>query len=413
MHILACGLNHKTAPIEVRERALFTDAATPDALHSLLALPAVNEAMILSTCNRTELYTHVDDPTVVPAWLAEHHGLKPDQLQPHLYHYHDENAVKHIMRVASGLDSMVLGESQIMSQLKSAYAVAREAGGVGKQFDRLLQDVFSIAKQVRTGTGIGRQPVSVAYTAVNLAKHIFSELSRCNVMLVGAGEMIELCAMHLTNQGVRRMLFANRTVERANDLAQQFTGHAIKIADIPVYLKEADIIITATASQLPIFGKGAIETALKLRRHKPMFMVDIAMPRDVEAEVGELEDVYLYNLDDLQYVIDENLKSRQAAAEQAESMIDIHVKHMLREWHALEQTDVLCAYREKMETLRDDALLKVLNKLQQGEAPDKLLTELARNLTNKLLHEPTVNLRRAAFDGEKDLLLLAKKIFNV
>lgn len=413
MALTVCGLNHQTAPLSVREQAVFAPEATGVALKDLLSQRVASEAVILSTCNRTELYADTEDPAALGVWLAKHHGLCCDTLSAHLYIHQEASAVQHIMRVASGVDSMVLGESQILGQLKTAYDLARRAGSVGVQLERLLQNVFSVSKQVRAGTALGESPVSIAYVAVSLAKRIFSNLNKACVLLVGAGDTIDIVAMHLCNQGVKRLIVANRTVEKAEKLAAKFAGHAISIAEIPVYLKEADIVVTATASQLPIFGKGALETALKIRKHRPIFMVDIAVPRDIESEVGELEDVYLYNLDDLQTIASENLKSRQGAAKQAEAIIELQAQHFMREWQALKGVNTLCAYRQKIEMLCDDVALKALQQLHRGQPAETVIHDLTRALANKIMHDPTIELRQASYDGKIELLMLARRLFGI
>lgn len=413
MPLIACGFNHKTAPVELREKAVFADDKATRALKDVMRLPAVNEALILSTCNRTELYTDAREVEVVSDWFARTNNLSLQDLKPHLYFHYDDCAVRHMMRVASGLDSMVLGESQILAQLKRAFHLAREAGGVGKQLDHLMQNIFSVTKQIRSDTKIGGSALSVAYTAVNLAKRIFSDLKDCTVLLVGAGEMIDLAALHLNNHTVKRMIVANRTLEHTQTLVEKYHAHAITISDIPMYLKEADIVISCTASPLPIIGKGAVESALKSRAHKPIFMIDIAMPRDIESEVGELEDVYLYNLDDLKNIVDDNLKSRKDAAVQAEQVIDWHVQHMMREMDALNSMDTICAYRNKIEAFRDEVLEKALAQSKRGEALEKVLMELSRTLVNKIMHDPTMHLRQAAYDGRVDVLMMARKLLGL
>ena len=319
MAFLALGINHKTASVDVRERVAFTPEQLVEALQQLCRLTPSREAAILSTCNRSELYLEQDQLSAdeVLRWLADYHRLNLDELRACAYIHQDNDAVRHMMRVAAGLDSMILGEPQILGQMKSAYAVAREAGTVGPLLGRLFQATFSTAKTVRTDTAIGENPVSVAFAAVSLAKQIFADLHRSQALLIGAGETISLVARHLHDQGVKRIVVANRTLERASQLAEQFGAHAVLLADIPQELAHSDIVISSTASQLPILGKGAVERALKQRKHKPMFMVDIAVPRDIEPEVGELDDVYLYTVDDLHEVIEENLKSRQGAAQAA------------------------------------------------------------------------------------------------
>ena len=324
MTLLALGINHKTATVAVRERVAFTPAQMESALGELRHIPQVQEAAVLSTCNRTELYcvTEASGERVILDWLSHFHGLPVDDLTSCAYHYLDNDAARHLMRVAVGLDSMVLGEPQILGQLKEAYQSARQARGLGGELELLFQHTFSVAKQVRTRTGIGQNPVSVAYAAVSLASRIFDDFGRSRALLIGAGETIELVARHLREAGVREMIVANRTRERAELLAGEFNAEAISLNEIPTALERSDIVISSTAAPLPILGKGMAERALKKRRHRPIFMVDIAVPRDIEPEVGDLDDVFLYTVDDLHEVIQENRRHRQAAADQAESLIE-------------------------------------------------------------------------------------------
>lgn len=411
--MLAVGINHKTAPVALRERAAFSSDKTPAALKQLLQLDAVNEAIILSTCNRTEVYSDSADSQQLQQWLAEFHQLPSREVLQHSYSYQHQAAVSHIMRVACGLDSMILGEPQILGQMKQAYVLAQQAGTVGSAFGRLFPTVFNVSKQVRTDTGIGNSSLSLASAAISLSKHLFSDLSKRTVLLIGAGDIIEMMAMHCAAQGVKRIIVANRTVEKAEKIAKPFHGHAIKLADMPVYLAESDIVVTATASQLPVLGKGAIESAIKVRKHRPMFMLDLAVPRDIEPEVSELEDVYLYNIDDLQQVVNENLKNREDSSELARELIDLHTARFMRELQALDAVQVVRDYRNKIINARDDVLQHAKQQLARGADPDAVLEALARSLTNKVMHDPTVQLRQAAFDGRPELLLLARKLFDL
>ncbi|TWI54915.1 glutamyl-tRNA reductase [Pseudomonas duriflava] len=413
MAFLALGINHKTASVDVRERVAFTPEQMVDALRQLCQETMSREAAILSTCNRSELYLEMEQPTAdrILTWLADYHHLSFEELRACAYVFQEDAAVQHMMRVASGLDSMILGEPQILGQMKSAYAVAREAGTVGPLLGRLFQATFNTAKSVRTDTAIGENPVSVAFAAVSLAKQIFSDLNRSQALLIGAGETITLVARHLYEQGVKRIVVANRTLERASHLAEQFGAHTILLADIPQELPNSDIVISSTASQLPILGKGAVERALKQRKHKPIFMVDIAVPRDIEPEVSELADVYLYTVDDLHEVITENLKSRQGAAQAAEKLVLAGVQdfmHRLRERAAV---DVLRAYRQQAEQMRDEELARAQRQLANGVSPEIVLASLARSLTNKLLHAPSVQLKKLSAEGRVDALTLAQELF--
>lgn len=411
--MLAIGLNHKSAPIALREQLSFSAENTPLALRDLVGVEAVNEALILSTCNRTEVYCAGSDEVAVRNWMARYHHLSPDSLSPHLYCYRAHEAVRHVMQVASGLDSMMLGEPQIFGQLKQAYTLARDAGTIGDVLGRLFPTVFSVTKQVRTDTEIGASPVSIAYAAVHHAKRIFTSFEQHPVLLIGAGDTIEMVAMHFYNQGARRIIVANRSLERAEAVAKKVHGHWIRIADVPAYLKEVDIVVTATASQLPILGKGALESALKVRKRRPIFIVDLAMPRDVEPEVGELEDIYLYNIDDLIHFVDQNLKCREGAAEKAKEMIMMAAAHFMREWRGQDALLTVRDYREKLEKLRDAALEEALLQLKRGQCPQQVMTLLSRNLTNKIMHSPTLHLRQAAFDDRPELLAFARLLFDL
>ncbi|MCQ4273417.1 glutamyl-tRNA reductase [Pseudomonas kuykendallii] len=413
MAFLALGINHKTASVDVRERVAFTPEQLVEALQQLCRITPSREAAILSTCNRSELYLEQDqlEADAVLAWLANYHRLSLDELRACAYVHTDDEAVRHMMRVASGLDSMVLGEPQILGQMKSAYAVAREAGTVGPLLGRLFQATFSTAKTVRTDTAIGENPVSVAFAAVSLAKQIFSDLNRSQALLIGAGETITLVARHLHEQGIKRIVVANRTLERASVLAEQFGAHAVLLSEIPQELINSDIVISSTASQLPILGKGAVENALRLRKHKPMFMVDIAVPRDIEAQVGELDDVYLYTVDDLHEVVAENLKSRQGAAMAAEDLVSSGAGDFMLRLRELAAVDVLRAYRQQAERLRDEELLKAQRLLANGGSAEEVLAQLARGLTNKLLHAPSVQLKKLSAEGRIDALTVAQELF--
>ncbi|MCL5043546.1 MAG: glutamyl-tRNA reductase [Gammaproteobacteria bacterium] len=413
MGFLAIGINHKTAAVDVRERVAFSPEQLGEALQRMRVDTATQEVAILSTCNRTEIYCSQDAPDAerVLRWLAEFHGLPAEQLTGSSYHYQESAAVRHMMRVAAGLDSMVLGEPQILGQMKDAWQAARTAGTLGPQLDRLFQSTFNTVKQVRTDTAIGENPVSVAFAAVSLSRQIFSDLRRSTALLIGAGETITLVARHLHQQGVSKIIVANRTLERAQVLSDELSGRAIVLNQIPEVLPECDIVISSTASPLPILGKGAVERALRQRRHKPMFMVDIAVPRDIEPEVGRLADVYLYTVDDLHEVIEENLRSRQGAADAAERMIELGTDEFMQRLRALAAVDVLRRYRQKAEALRDQELTRALGRLQRGGDPAAIMTEMARTLTNKLLHDPSVQLKQMTADGRADALALAQELF--
>ena len=414
MNFLALGINHRTASLEVRERVAFAPQKMIDALQQARDTAGLSEVVILSTCNRTEVYcSGQPDAARLLNWFGQYHSLTQQQLANCHYLYRDADVARHMMRVACGLDSMVLGEPQILGQVKSAFAVAREAGTVAGQLNQAFQQVFSVAKRVRTETAIGENPVSVAYAAVSLGQQIFADLNREHALLVGAGETVELVARHLTEKNIGGITVANRTLSRAQQLAEQFGADAILLSDIPDHLHRADIVITSTASQLPILGKGAVESALKVRRHRPMFMVDIAVPRDIEPQVAHLNDVYLYTVDDLKEVIDENIRSRESAARKAETIIDEGVELWRRQLRALGAVDTIRAVRENTDRLRDAELEKVLKALQRGDDPEQLMRTLARNLTNKFLHQPTIRLKQAGEEGLAERIAWANQLFGV
>lgn len=415
MSLITLGINHKTAPVALRERVVFSPERLPEALRDLAAVPTVLEVAILSTCNRTELYCTLDNPRydAVIDWLSRYHKINADELKSYLYTHPDQDSIRHMLRVATGLDSMILGEPQILGQMKDSYREAVNAGTVGTMLGRLFQHSFAVAKQIRTDTAIGSSPVSVAFAAVRLARQIFGDLGQQTALLIGAGETIELAARHLADNGIGRMIIANRTVERAHDLAGQFDAYGIALSDIPAHLEEADIVIASTASQEPILNRKLVEKALKKRKHKPIFMVDIAVPRDIHPDVGKLEDIYLYTVDDLQNVIDEGFKSRQEAARQAEEIIDIQVQHFLGWQKSLNAVDTIREYRDHAEHTRDEVMDKAKRMLEQGKSTDEVLEFMAHTLTNKLLHNPCVNMREAAAQGRLDLIRSARELFDL
>jgi len=415
MALLALGLNHQTAPLDLREKVAFAPEAMPDALSDLARQPGVNEALIISTCNRTELYVEIDAGAEATAqrWLFEHHRLNERRLDEFLYTHSENAAVRHLFRVATGLDSMVLGEPQILGQVKDAYQAARSAGTLRSSMERLMQQTFAVAKRVRTDTRIGANPVSVAFTAVRLAEKLFANLNDACVLLIGAGETIELAARHLAESKVRRLIIANRSLENAQKLAANFSAYAISLADLPQHLAEADIVISSTASREPIVTRTMIENAIEARRRRPMFLVDIAVPRDIEASIADLDDAFLYTIDDLRRVIDENLRSRQAAAREAEALIDLQVEHYLAWRHALHQQNPLTIMRRDAETHRDAVLARAQHMLANGRDPQQALEFLANTLTNKLLHAPSASLRDAALRGDTELLRAAMRLYEI
>lgn len=416
MSLLTIGINHHTAPVEVRERVVFAPEQIHDSLTSIHRVKGVEEAALLSTCNRTELICWHSNPVVndaLPEWLSRYQHFDLRELLPHLYRHNDADAIRHTLRVACGLDSMVLGEPQILGQLKQAYQQAQEYKSIGRHLNRLFQHSFATAKRIRTETEIGASAVSVAFAAVSLARQIFGELNKSTALLIGAGETIELTARHLHGQGIEKMIVANRTEERARSLAEHFNAEAIALPDLGKYLNKADIIISSTASPLPILGKGAVERALKQRKYRPMFMVDIAVPRDIEPEVNDLDDVYLYTVDDLQGVIDENIQSRKAAAEQAEELVQDEVDSFLSWLRSQDHVDTIRSFRNKGEVLRDEVATASKRLLAQGKSPEEVIDYLAHNLTNKLLHDPITALNHAARDGRKEIIKAAHELFDL
>jgi glutamyl-tRNA reductase len=413
MQLFTFGLNHQTAPLDVRERVVFHAERLTQALHDLVDRRRVNEAAIISTCNRTEIYCNTDDPTQAVGWLAGYHRMKPQQLEPYLYHLPREQAVKHAFRVASGLDSMVLGEPQILGQFKEAVRTAEAAGTLGLVLNKLFQKTFSVAKTVRTETEIGTSTVSMAAAAVQLAGRIYPSVAGQNVLFVGAGEMIELCAAHFAAQHPKHITFANRTEARAHQLAERFLGRVISLNDLPAQLALQDIVVCSTASPLPLIGKGLVESALKARKHRPMLMFDLAVPRDIEAEVATLDDAFLYTVDDLGKIAREGLVLRQNAVAQAEVIIENHVTDFM---HWLGNRDVvpaIRAIRDAADRSRRHELERAERRLAKGEDAQRVLEELSRGLMNKLLHAPTHALNHASEEERDALLATLSRLYNI
>ena len=412
---MAFGLNHTTAPLEVREKVAFGEDALSAALSELTGDSAIDEAAILSTCNRTEIYCNLNaaDPTRPIDWFSGFHGCRDNELRNYLYTHPGASAVKHVLRVASGLDSMVLGEPQVLGQLKQAYQTAIAAGSIGKLLNRLFQHSFKVAKDVRSNTMIGNHPVSVAYAAVRLARQIFGDLSRQTVLLIGAGETIELAAKHLHENGLRKMIVANRTLDRAQHLAQQYSAYTMALEKLPQHLDEADIIISSTASPAPLLRREMMTTALLKRKHRPVFFLVIAVPRDVEATVGELEDVYLYTVDDLQGIIDDNIKTRREAVRQAEQIIDTEVTHFMDWINSQDAVATIRALRKQAQQARAEVLEAALQKLRLGAKPEELLHEITRTLTNKLIHPPSARLNRLDNAEKQAMLRAVQDLYNL
>lgn len=416
MAILAYGVSYRTAPVEFRERIAFPEEGLSDALQAATrTIPSVSEAAIISTCNRTELYLALDPnhERGVVEWLSSARAIALQELDAVAYSHWDQDAARHLIRVASGLDSQVLGEPQIMGQVKSAYDLARMVGTVGPELSLLSQVTLSAAKRVRTDTDIGRNPVSVAYAAVSMARQIFTDLKDTRALLLGAGDTIQRVAEHLSELGVAGMAIANRTLTNAETLAARFDALPMQLTDVAAHLADYDIVIASTGSSLPVVGKGALEAAIKQRRHKPIFVVDIAVPRDVEPEAGELPDVYLYTIDDLTEIIEENVRNRREAAEVAESMVTDGADHYLRERRAHHGQALLRQFRDGAEAIQQAELEKALKDLARGADAQQVLERFSRGLTNKLIHPPTTAIRNAAADGRADLLDYLKTLYHL
>lgn len=402
MTLLAIGINHQTAPIALREQVAFAESTVPAALAQLRALPGVREVVLLSTCNRTELYAAVEgDGDALADWLATQPEGRGD-LHAYLYRHRDEAAVRHLFRVASGLDSLVLGEPQILGQVKHAWALAREAGTLGGELDRLFQHAFVTAKRARTETRIGNSPVSVASLAVRLAQESFARPEDSVVLLIGAGETIELAARHLTQAKVKRLLVANRTYVHAQELASRHGAVALPLDELDRHLFLADVVFSATASRDPVLTRAQIAAAMAARRHRPMLLMDLAVPRDIEPEVATVEDVFLYTIDDLQRLVERNRRDRHEAAADAEAIVDLQVARYAQALAAGARNEPLKRLRAHGEAVRAELLAKAKQQLATGQDPGSVLEHLAHALTNRLLHAPTAALREAALAGGDD-----------
>ena len=433
MTLVLVGINHKTANIAIREKVAFPPDIVGDALAQIREIPDLDEIVLLSTCNRTEFYVSygsenslgsssngLDNPQPtseiqqdIVRWLADYHHLSLEEFSDSVYFFSDLDVVRHLMKVSCGLDSMVLGEPQILGQIKSAFALSKDLNFIGPSLDRAFQVAFSIAKQVRTDTAIGENPVSVAYAAVLLAEQIFSDLKSLSIMLIGAGRTIELVARHFSDRGVLRITVANRTLDNALEIASKFDGHGVLLSDIPEQLQFVDIVISSTNSQLPLLGKGAVERALKQRKHNPMLLIDLAVPRDIESEVGDVADAYLYSVDDISMAIEDNVKSRAEAAVQAESIIERAVEEYLKKMLSLNIVETLREFRNKAEKVREQELKRALKGLNQGASAEVILESLARTITNKLIHTPSVQMKKASAEGREELLQLVQELYEL
>lgn len=413
MVFAVCGLNHKTAPISLREKVALPLAMHESLLDNLLTLPDIKEALFLSTCNRTEIYCDTQDPSIISLWLAQEHHMAPQDLSPYLYSHVHHQGIEHALRVASGLDSMMIGEPQILGQMKQAYQQACAFGAIQSQLRPIFEYTFRASKRIRTQSGIGANPVSIAYAAVQLIGQVLPNYRSLQVFLIGSGETASLVAKYLHQQGVRRFMISSRTQEHALKLAQTFDGKTLSITDIPLYLYQADLVISATTCPLPFISKCLVEQALKQRNQKPMFLLDLALPRDIEENVAELEAVHLYNLDDLQNTIQKGMAERRQAALQAEQLIDKELDNYIRWSRSLQTKDLICLYREQMQTLAQEELQRALKKLSMGQDQQSVLHEFGDRLFNKLTHHPTKGLRQLGWEGQEDLLNLAQYLFNL
>ncbi|MCT8249849.1 glutamyl-tRNA reductase [Proteus faecis] len=417
MTLLALGINHKTAPVALREKVSFSPDTMGDALNNLLQQPAVRGGVVLSTCNRTELYLSMEDKEnsheQLIRWLCQYHQIEPNELKNSVYWHQDNQAVSHLMRVASGLDSLVLGEPQILGQVKKAFADSQNYHSLSSELERLFQKSFSVAKRVRTETQIGANAVSVAFAACTLARQIFESLSSLTILLVGAGETIELVARHLREHQVKKIVIANRTKERAQRLANEVDAEVITLSDIDECLSQADIVISSTASPLPIIGKGMVERALKKRRNQPMLLVDIAVPRDIEQDVEKLNNVYLYSVDDLEAIIQHNREQRQAAAIQAEHIVQQESGQFMDWLRAQGAVGAIREYRDSAEMLRAEMTEKAITLIQNGVDAEKVIQQLSHQLMNRLIHTPTKSLQQAASDGDIERLNLLRESLGI
>lgn len=410
MVFLACGLNHKTAPLPMREQVALPMEDT--VLKRLITLPEVNEVAFLSTCNRTEIYCDTDDPSVIVPWLAHEHGLSSDTLAPHCYQHLGPQGVRHALRVASGLDSMMLGEPQILGQMKQAYQQAQQAGTLKHQLQQVFQYVFGATKRIRHQSGIGNNPISIAYAAVRLIGQIFPDYRPLRAFLIGSGETASLVATYLQKEGVQQFMVASRTPHHTAALASQIQAKTLSIGDIPHHLAHADVIISATSCPVPFISKQLVEHALSSRKETPMVFLDLAMPRDIEPNVSELTGVHLYNLDDLQHVVEKGMAQRQLSAQKAEELIEAELHHYLQKHRTQQAKQVICNYRNQMQILAQHELHRAKQKLSVGTCPLSVMEEFGERLVRKLTHTPTIGLRHAAIESREELLDFARYLLD-
>lgn len=404
MTFIACGINHKTAPIEIREKISPAPERQHELLLDLIKQPSVHGAMMLTTCNRTEIYCDTDKASHILPWLAEQQSLSSHLLEDYTYLYKASEGIRHTMRVACGLDSMVLGEPQILGQMKQAYHHAKEIGTLSPPLQHVFRHVFNATKKVRTQTSIGAYPVSIAFTAVHLIRKVFAALNTAHVLLIGSGDTATLVAKYLQNQGAKNFYVASRTLENAQKLAEPLLAKSLTISQIPEFLPKADIIISATNCPLPFIGKQMVQQALNKRNYMPMFIFDLAVPRDVESSVKELEQTFLYNIDDLQNIANEGVEERQQAAFSAEQLIECELNNYLLDERGKRARDAICQYRQYAKKMRLSELSRAQKQLLKGETPETVVEEMSLRLMKKLLHRPSLKLRKAAFEERHDLL---------
>lgn len=407
--LVVCGLNHKTAPVEVREKFVFTSEALPASLKLFASETGIQEAVILSTCNRTEIYSNTEDSDGIVSWLARFHGVSLSLLKNHVYVHKKQQTVKHALRVASGLDSMVLGENQVLGQLKQAVNTAEKAGTLGGKLRNLFDHAFYSAKQIRTETEVGSNPVTLGYAILQLAKNIFADLKRSRVLLIGSGEIIDLVSRYFEAQGINEFLIANRTYQNTEKISLHLKASTISLQEIPDYIQETDIVVSAIHHITPLIGKGMVETALKKRKHRPLLMIDLAVPRNIETEIKSMEDVYLYHMDDLQSILEENYQKRHDSVKTAEKMIEFQTSLFYEELNSLTTNKLIQSYRARMHKTRDEVLKNALREYTMGDKPEEILQKMAYTLTNKLLHDPCLWFKEAAAHQDWNFTEIAKK----
>ncbi|MDF1646866.1 MAG: glutamyl-tRNA reductase [Legionellaceae bacterium] len=413
MVFVASGLNYKTAPLAIREKMALLSTPENNPLDRLLQLPFVHEAVVLSTCNRTELYCHVDNPQHLLLWLSEEMNIHLDTLLPYSYQHQDIQGIQHLLRVATGLDSMMLGEPQILGQLKKAFRDADEKNGIQRKLRHIFPFVFSASKRIRTQSGIGNNPISVASAAVRLIGRFFSDYKALKIFIIGSGETAALVAKYLYQQGARNFSIASRTRENADKLALQWHAHSLSITDIPAHLSKADVVISATACPLPFIDKKMLEQAVGTTRETPLFFLDLAVPRDIASDVTELPYTCLYNIDDLHIAIEKGLDERRNAAILAETLITPALEQYMKEHRIRSAQRVICDYREKMQLLAELEFKRAVNKMNLEPSQQAIMREFSDRMLNKLTHTTTVGLQQVAADGNPDMLTLADYLLNI